>query len=129
MAHALAHHGAERMSQGMGVQLIGNIIAIGLGRADPAVRDRSLQAFGITTNLGLLKYSRKHESEADEIGLILMAKAGYDPHGAVDFWERMARNAEGKKPPEWLSTHPSDERRIEQIKSWMPKALSYYKPE
>jgi predicted Zn-dependent protease len=128
VAHALAHHGAERMTQGMGVQLVGTILSAGLGKADPAVKERTLQAFGIGANVGLLKYSRAHESEADRIGLILMAKAGYDPHGAVDFWKRMSKGAEGKKPPEFLSTHPSDETRIRQIEAWMPDAMQYYHP-
>lgn len=128
VAHALAHHGSERMSQGMGIQLIGNIISMGFGQADPAIRDRVLQAYGVGANVGMLKYSRAHESEADKIGLLLMAKAGYDPRGAVEFWKRMSSQNNGKKPPEWLSTHPSDETRIKQIEAWLPEALQYYKP-
>lgn len=129
VAHALAHHGAERMSQGMGAQLIGEIISVGLSQKDPAVRDGVLQAYGMGAQVGvMLPFSRGHESEADHIGLILMAKAGYDPHAAVNFWKRMRDSAGGKKPPEFLSTHPSDDRRIEQIEKWLPEALQYYHP-
>lgn len=128
VAHALAHHGAERMSQGMGAQLVGELLSIGLKNADPAVRGRALQAYGLGAQVGvILPFSRTHESEADKIGLILMAKAGYDPRAAVDFWRRMAAQGGGQKPPEFLSTHPSDETRIQQIESWLPEALGYYK--
>lgn len=127
VAHALAHHGAERMSQGMGTEIIGQLLSIGLNKADPAVRSGALQAFGLGAQVGvILPFSRNHESEADKIGLILMAKAGYDPRAAVDFWKRMAAQG-GQKPPEFLSTHPSDETRIRQIEAWLPEALSYYK--
>lgn len=128
VAHALAHHGAERMSQGMGTEIIGQLLSVGLGKASPAVRNGALQAFGLGTQVGvMLPFSRNHESEADKIGLILMAKAGYDPRAAVDFWKRMAQGG-GQKPPEFLSTHPSDETRIKKIESWLPEALGYYKP-
>jgi predicted Zn-dependent protease len=127
VAHALAHHGAERMTQGMGVEILGQVLAIGFGKSDPARQQSILQYFGIGANVGLLKYSRDHESEADHIGLILMAKAGYDPRVAVDFWRRMAAASNGQKPPEFLSTHPSDDTRIRQIEEWLPEALSYYK--
>jgi predicted Zn-dependent protease len=129
VAHALAHHGAERMSKSQGVAILGQLLEVGLGKADPAVRDGILQAYGIGANYGaILPWGREQESEADHIGLILMAKAGYDPNQAVAFWERMSKlGGNGKAPPEFLSTHPSDERRIAQIKAWLPEALSYYK--
>ncbi len=128
VAHALAHHGAERMSQGMGAELVGQLLSVGLGKADPAVRDGALQAYGLGAQVGvMLPFSRKHESEADHIGLILMAKAGYDPRTAVEFWKRMASQGDGQKPPEFLSTHPADETRIKQIEEWLPEALTYYK--
>jgi predicted Zn-dependent protease len=112
----------------MGAQVVAEIISVGLGKSDPGVRDKALQMYGYGAQLGvLLPFSRAHESEADHIGLILMAKAGYDPHYAVTFWQRMAKEGSGKKPPEFLSTHPADEKRIEQIKTWLPEALSYYK--
>lgn len=127
VAHALAHHGAERMSQGMGAELIGQLLEVGLGNASPGVKSGAMQAFGLGTQVGvMLPFSRSHESEADHIGLILMAKAGYDPRSAVEFWRRMAKQG-GGKPPEFLSTHPADETRIKQIESWLPEALSYYK--
>lgn len=128
VAHALAHHGAERMSQGMGAELVGQLLSVGLGGADPAVRDRALQAYGLGAQVGvMLPFSRSHESEADHIGLILMAEAGYDPRAAVNFWKKMSQQG-GKKPPEFLSTHPADETRIRQIEQWLPEALSHYKP-
>ena len=128
IAHALARHGAERMSQGMGTQILGQIIAIGLGKAEPGVRDRVLQAYGLgAQGLVILPFSRNHESEADRIGLILMAKAGYDPREAAEFWRRMSQASGGQKPPEILSTHPSDETRIRQIEAWLPEALEHYK--
>lgn len=130
VAHALAHHGAERMSQGMGAEIVAQIISVGLGKSDPAVQKGVLQAYGVGANVGvLLPFGRAQESEADHIGLILMAKAGYDPKTAVGFWQRMEQNSKGgQKPPEFLSTHPSDEKRIKQIQDWLPEALSFYKP-
>jgi predicted Zn-dependent protease len=129
VAHALAHHGAERMSQGMGANLIGEILAVGLGKSDPAVRDNALQLYGLGANVGvILPFSRSNESEADHIGLILMAEAGYDPRKAPEFWRRMAGSAKGNKPPEFLSTHPSDEKRIRQLEGWIPEAMEHYKP-
>lgn len=84
--------------------------------------------FGLGTAVGvMLPYSRLHETEADELGLIFMAMAGYDPRMAVDFWERMAEKKGGKAPPEFLSTHPADETRIRNIKAMIPTALDYYK--
>ncbi len=130
VAHAIAHHGAERMSQGMGAEIVGQILSVGLGGADPGVRNRTMQLYGLGATVGvILPFSRRHESEADKIGLIVMAKAGYDPRAAVDFWRRMAKQSKGGKPPEFLSTHPSDETRIRQIEAWLPEALQHYKPQ
>lgn len=130
VAHALARHGAERMSQGMGAELLGNVLAAGLGNASPEVQQRTMQLYGLGAQFGvILPFSRNHESEADRIGLILMAKAGYDPREAPEFWRRMAAQSGGQKPPEWASTHPSDERRIKQIEEWLPEALKEYKPQ
>jgi predicted Zn-dependent protease len=129
VAHAIAHHGAERMSQGMGAEIIGQILAVGLGNTSPATRDNVLKLYGVGANVGvMLPFSRKHESEADKIGLLLMAKAGYDPRATVEFWKRMSKAGGGEKPPEFLSTHPSDETRIRQLEEWMPEALAFYKP-
>lgn len=128
VAHALARHGAERMSQGMLAQLGAQGVAIAVGNKAPIAQKGILDAYGLGVQVGaLLPFGRKQESEADHIGLILMAKAGYDPHHAVDFWKRMAQTSkDGEKPPEFLSTHPSDERRIKQIESWIPEAMQHY---
>jgi len=127
VAHALAHHGAERMSQGELMNIGGAALQTGLAGKDPAVQQKVMTAFGVGANVGvLLPFSRGHEAEADHIGLILMAKAGYDPRAAVPFWRRMDAGG-GKKPPEFLSTHPSDSTRIEKIESELPEALRHYK--
>jgi predicted Zn-dependent protease len=127
VAHALARHGAERMSQQMGAQAIGEILALGVGKVSPGLHDDFLKMYGMGATVGvLLPWGRAQESEADQIGLTLMAKAGYDPETAVAFWQRMSKIS-GDKPPEFLSTHPSDETRIAQIKAWLPEARSYYR--
>jgi predicted Zn-dependent protease len=127
IAHALARHGAERMSQQMGAQALGQILALGVGQMSPGFQDDFLTLYGLGANVGLLMpWGRAQESEADRIGLTLMARAGYDPAAAVAFWERMAKVA-GDKPPEFLSTHPSDATRIDQIKQWLPEARSHYR--
>ncbi len=129
-AHAIARHGGERLSQQLVVEGIVAGTAIALSQSDPKKRDLYAGLLGAGATVGvLLPYSRLQESEADRLGLIYMAKAGYDPRTAVDFWRRMAEGAKGKsKPPEFLSTHPTDETRIRQIEAWLPEALSYYKP-
>jgi len=128
VAHALARHGAERMSQSMGAQLIGQVLSAGVGMVNPGYTEAFSQAYGLGVNMAvILPWGRAQESEADHIGLILMAKAGYDPSVAVGFWERMSKLQQGGKPPEFLSTHPSDETRIAQIKQWVPEAMTYYK--
>lgn len=129
VAHALAHHGAERMSQGELVSLGGAALQLGMASKDPKVQEQVMNAFGMGANVGvLLPFSRGHEAEADHIGLILMAKAGYDPRAAVPFWRRMEASG-GKKPPELLSTHPSDAARIKKIEAELPEALRYYRPQ
>jgi predicted Zn-dependent protease len=128
IAHAIAKHGNERMSQGLLVQLGGIGLAAALGSQPGATTDLFMSAYGAGAQLGfLLPYSRVHESEADRIGLILMAKAGYDPKQAIPFWERM--NAKGgARPPELLSTHPAPETRIGNLKALIPEAMRYYRP-
>jgi predicted Zn-dependent protease len=127
VAHALARHGAERMSQSMGAEVLGQIISLGVGQVSPGIKDEVLQAYGISANVGLLlPWGRTQESEADRIGLTLMAKAGYDPANAISFWQRMGKIA-GDKPPQFLSTHPSDETRISQIRDWLPEARAFYR--
>ena len=128
VAHALARHGAERMSQSLGTQLLGQVLTAGVGMTNPAFAEEFAQLYGLGTSVVVtLPWGRVQESEADHIGLILMAKAGYDPSAAVAFWERMSKVQQGGKPPEFLSTHPSDETRIDQIKQWLPEAQKYYK--
>lgn len=128
IAHVLARHGAERMSQQQALSIGGVALMAALGTRSPAVREGVLQAYGLGAQVGvLLPYSRKHELEADRIGMILMAKAGYDPRQAVSFWERMLARKDGQAPPEFLSTHPSDQTRIEELKRLVPEAMKYYK--
>jgi metalloendopeptidase OMA1, mitochondrial len=119
IAHALARHGAERMS----MQILSNAGAQILAAAlEVPAQYQGLysQAYGIGSQVGvLLPYSRKHEQEADQIGVYLMWRAGYDPNEAVRFWEKMKVQGEGKAPPEFLSTHPSDQSRIDDIKAFI----------
>ena len=132
VAHALARHPAERMSQEMLLQLGGVGLGVALGK-NPAMANQVLQAYGIVSGVGVaLPFSRSQETEADRIGLILMAKAGYDPRVAIDLWQRMESvekkdGAQGR-PPEFLSTHPGYETRVQNIRSFLPEALSYYRP-
>ncbi len=127
VAHALAHHGDERMSQGLLVQLGGIGLSLALSNEPAATQQIFMSAYGVGSNIGfLLPYSRIQESEADRIGLSLMAMAGYDPHAAIALWERMNQKG-GQRPPEWLSTHPAPESRIEDIRALIPEALQYYK--
>ena len=126
IAHAIAEHGNERMSQELIRQMGG--VALSAAVRDKPEETKALwfAAYGLGSQVGImLPYSRMHESEADQMGLIFMAMAGYDPRQAPVFWERMAKSG-GQKPPEWLSTHPSDETRINKLNGWMPDALQYY---
>lgn len=127
IAHAIARHGNERMSQGLALQLGGTVISVAMSEKPALTRNIFLQSYGIGSQLGMLAYSRNHETEADKLGLVFMAMAGYDPTSSIAFWERMAAGG-GQKPPELLSTHPSDETRIATLKEFMPEALKYYKP-
>ncbi len=128
IAHAIARHGNERMSQGLAVQGAGMTLEVMASQKPTLAKDLLLQSFGIGTQLGMLAYSRNHESEADKMGLVFMAMAGYDPRSAPEFWKRMAAQG-GAKPPEILSTHPSDERRVADLEAYMPEAMKYYKPQ
>lgn len=128
IAHAVAKHGNERMSQGLLTQLGGVALSEALKNKPQLTQDIFMSAFGIGTQLGvLLPYSRLQESEADHLGLIFMAIAGYDPHEALDFWQRMMKAQSGNAPPEFLSDHPSDQTRIEDIQKELPAAIKYYK--
>jgi len=125
IAHAIAQHGNERMSNAMVVQFGGAVLSTALQTKPQLTHDIFMQSFGITSQLGMLKYSRSHESEADKMGVIFAAMAGYDPRAAITFWERMSQTG-GQKPPEILSTHPSDETRVNDLKGYMKDALPYY---
>lgn len=126
VAHAIANHGRERMSQGLIAQgLLGGVSAA-MGQNPSLTQEVFMQAVGMGTQIGMLKFSRQHESEADKIGLIFMAMAGYDPHEAPKFWERMTAMSGGTSTPEFLSTHPSHETRISDLNSWTPEAMKYY---
>ncbi len=127
VAHAIAKHGNERMSQGLLAQFGAIGLSLALARSPGLTSDIFMQAYGVGTQVGfLLPYSRLHESEADRIGLVLMAKAGYDPRGAVSLWQRMSAKG-GSRPPEFLSSHPAPESRIRDIESLIPEAMQYYK--
>jgi predicted Zn-dependent protease len=128
IAHAVAEHGAERMTQGMLAQF-GGMALSQLVKDKPAETQQLwMTAFGIGAQYGaLLPFSRTQESEADHLGLIFMAMAGYNPSGSVEFWQRMSASKSGGAPPEFMSTHPSDETRIAQIRDELPEAMKYYK--
>ena len=127
IAHAVAGHGNERMSQGLMAQLGGVALAVALSEKPEQTQQLWMSAFGAGTQLGvLLPFSRLHESEADHLGLIFMSMAGYNPNHAISFWRRMAEMKGGQAPPEFISTHPSDENRIAQIQKLLPEALKYY---
>jgi predicted Zn-dependent protease len=125
IAHALADHGNERMSQGLVAQLGLSALDVALAQKPAQTRNLLMQAVGAGAQVGvLLPFSRKHESEADEIGLYLMAMAGYNPAEAAPFWERMNKMA-GSRPPEFLSTHPDPKKRSQELKALIPKARAY----
>lgn len=127
VAHVIARHGAERMSQQQALQIGGAALSAALLGTSPVAREGLLQAYGLGAKVGvLLPYSRKHELEADRIGLILMARAGYNPESAIEFWERMAER-QGAAPPEFLSTHPTDTKRVDELKSFLPEAMEHYR--
>jgi len=128
VAHALADHGNERMSEALVTNMGGMALSVALSTQAPQTQQLFMTVFGVGANLGfLLPYSRLHESEADRIGLTLMARAGYDPRAAIPFWERMGKQEGKSRPPEFLSTHPASETRIADIKKYIPEAMPYYK--
>lgn len=127
IAHAVARHGNERMSQQLAVLLGGISLAAAMQEKPEEVQQIFLACYGVTSALGVLAYSRLHETEADKLGLIFAAKAGYNPESAIEFWKRMSA-AGGPNIPQFLSTHPSHEKRIKDLEEFMPTALSYYQP-
>ncbi len=130
IAHAVARHGAERISEALLIEAGGQLLGVTLSSADPRTQAAVATAYGLGTTLGrVLPHSRKQESEADYIGLIYMARAGYDPEQAIAFWERFAeynRRRGGDVTPVFLRTHPLDATRIQQLQSWLPKAKEEY---
>lgn len=127
VAHAIANHGRERMSQQMAAEMGLNVLSVAMGQNPTQSTQLLMQAVGAGTSIGMLKFSREHESEADHMGLIFMAMAGYDPNQAPVFWQRMSTMSGGEQPPEFLSTHPSHETRIKDLQGWIPEAMKYYK--
>jgi len=129
VSHAIFNHGNERMSQGLLQQLGGVALSVAVANKPQETQNLFLSAYGVGTGVGvLLPFSRKHEYEADRYGLNWAAMAGYNPQEAIPLWQRMEQAANGQKPPEFLSTHPSEGNRIEQLEKFMPEALQYYKP-
>ncbi len=127
VAHAIAEHGNERLSQALVAQLGGVALSVALKEQPETTQQLFMTAYGVTANVAvLLPYSRLHETEADRIGLTLMAMAGYDPHEAVRFWEEMSKHG-GSQPLTFLSTHPAPQTRIEKIKSFLPEAMKRYR--
>lgn len=131
VAHAVAKHGAERMSEGALMQLGGQALGTAMANSDPRVQVLANSAYGLTTQVGReLPHSRAQESEADHIGLVYMARAGYDPAAAVQFWQRfMDYNTQngGNNTPIFLRTHPADATRIQQLQGWLPEAKAQFK--
>ncbi|WP_426430249.1 M48 family metallopeptidase [Winogradskyella sp. HB-48] len=125
VAHALANHGQQRMSSGMLQQLGGVGVAIATGNESPEKQQMWMQAYGLASNVGgMLPFSRAHETEADKIGIYLMAIAGYNPDEAAELWKRMKAKSGGQAPPEFMSTHPSNDSRIANLQELAPKAKS-----
>ncbi len=120
ISHALAHHASERLARESLTEKAGQVVASGIGAISPEERDRLLKVLAVGGKFGSLPFDRRQESEADHIGVFLMTFAGYDPHAAVEFWEAMAQH--GTNVPEILSDHPSDARRIAQLRQWAEQA-------
>lgn len=127
IAHAIARHSMEQMSNQYAVQVGAQVLGVATSGKNTLIQGLVNNAYGIGGQLALLKYSRGNESEADQLGLVFMAMAGYNPESAVSFWERMASAKAASSTPEFLSTHPSDARRISDIQKLIPKAMEYYK--
>ncbi len=128
IAHAVARHSSERMSEQLLAQGFGTALSVALSQKPQETQKLALAAFGLGAQLGyILPFSRTHEYEADEMGLYYMAMAGYDPNQSIEFWKAMAQN-KTSKAPEFLSTHPLDENRIAKIEAKLPGALKYYHP-
>ena len=128
IAHVFAKHGAERMTQGLVVEMGGVALSKAMANKPAQTKDLLMKSYGAGAQIGvLLPYSRVHETEADHLGLIFMAMAGYNPNEAVNFWQRMSVAKQGSQTLEILSTHPADSTRIRNIQQLIPKAMQYYK--
>ncbi len=126
IGHAIARHGAERMSQGVLMDVLATGATVALGSYSPGTQQLAMAALGLGAQVGyILPFSRAQESEADHIGIILMAKAGYDPSAAIGLWQRFAA-LDGERPPEFLSTHPNPGTRQQDIQRWLPEAAKYF---
>jgi len=129
VSHALLQHGNQRMSQGLLQQLGGVALSVAVANKPAETQNLFMTAYGAGTTVGvLLPFSRNQELEADHFGLIWTAMAGYNPQEAIALWERMENASQGQSPPEFLSTHPSEGRRRDQLQKFMPEAMKYYKP-
>ncbi len=126
IGHALAHHGAKRMSNTRLAQMGTIAVGLGLGDMDPGQAQMVQQALGMAAQGGLMAFSREHETEADKIGLELLVRACYDPREAPELWQRMGQIGGGQRPPEWMSTHPASETRASNFRQWMPSAIEMY---
>lgn len=126
IGHALAHHGAERMATQQMAQVGMMSAGAAIGDLDPNTRIGVMRALNAGAQFGILRYSRKHETEADHIGLLLMSAAGYDPSESIRFWERMTEASGRRAPPEFLSTHPNHETRVQDLTRWLPEAQKIY---
>jgi predicted Zn-dependent protease len=133
VAHATAHHGAERMSESLGLQTLGQLLGAGAAHYNPKLQSAFMTAYGAGTQVAVeLPHSRAQESEADHIGLLYMARAGYSPDESVKFWQRFAQysqQAGGSSTPSFLRTHPLDAVRIQQLQQWLPEAKAQYRPQ
>jgi predicted Zn-dependent protease len=130
IAHAVAYHSSEQMTKQQNQQMLGGIVNTAITAVtgqNTATSSVLSQLYGLGSNMATLKYSRDNETEADHIGLIFAAMAGYDPNEAISFWQRMASSSGGSSTPQWLSTHPSDAQRVANLKRILPDALKYYR--
>jgi predicted Zn-dependent protease len=129
ITHAVFQHGNERMSQGLVQQLGGAALSVALSNQPAQTQNLFMQAYGIGTTVGfVLPFSRNQEYEADRYGIRWAAMAGYNPREAIALWQRMIKMSQGNQPPEFLSTHPAEQKRIDELNKYMPEALKYYKP-
>jgi predicted Zn-dependent protease len=128
ISHAILKHGSERMSEQLLIQYGGQALSVLLSSKPQETQALFNSAYGISSTLGVLAFSRKQENEADESGLYVMATSGYNPNAAIGFWQRMQAQSGASTTPVFLRTHPTDDQRIQNIKDLMPKAMTYYRP-